>query len=201
MTTVLILYPALFKCYSKFSRKVMKITSSLGEAMLVYPADPNGFIQKICEENSESMTNKEFISWTPSDITHAIVFDDGEEFLEETARLKESGKPLRVIGISITRVINIKAAPEYQSGKSTPSYEYIGRGSYWGNPYSMYEEGDEREEVIRKYKYDFDYEKFPNKEKSEVYKLAGKRLGCFCKPQACHGDVLADFLNSWDDGK
>ena len=65
----------------------------------------------------------------------------------------------------------------------------------------MYEGEDDREEVIRKYKYDFDYEKFPNKAKSEVCKLAGKRLGCFCKPQACHGDVLVDFLNSWDDGK
>ena len=85
--------------------------------------------------------------------------------------------------------------------KGTLNYEYIGRGSYWGNPYSMYEEGEDREEVIRKYKYDFDFEKFPNKEKSEVYKLAGKRLGCFCKPTPCHGDVLADFLNAWDDGK
>ncbi|MFA0332436.1 DUF4326 domain-containing protein [Vibrio cyclitrophicus] len=28
-----------------------------------------------------------------------------------------------------------------------------------------------------------------------------KRLECFCKPEACHGDVLADYLNSWDDGK
>ena len=65
----------------------------------------------------------------------------------------------------------------------------------------MHEEGDDREEVIRKYKYDFDFEKFPNKEKSEVHKLTGKRLGCFCKPQACHGDILADYLNSWDDGK
>lgn len=70
-----------------------------------------------------------------------------------------------------------------------------------GNPHTMYGTGDDREEVIRKYKYDFDFEKFPNKEKSEVYKLAGKRLGCFCKPQACHGDVLADFLNAWDDEK
>ncbi len=201
MATVLILYPKLFNCYSKFSRKVMKITSSLGDITLVYPEDPNGFIAKLCDEHSEMMKNKEFVGWTLNDITHAIIFDDGEEFLEETAQLKESGKPLRIIGISITRVINIKTAPEYQSKTSTPTYEYIGRGSYWGNPYSMYEEGDEREEVIRKYKYDFDYEKFPNKEKSEVYKLAGKRLGCFCKPQACHGDVLAGYLNSWDDGK
>jgi|TARA_R100000501_G_scaffold18057_2_gene35896 hypothetical protein len=201
MTTVLILYPKLFNCYSKFSRKVLKIISSLGEATLVYSDDPNGLIAQLCDENSEIITTKEFFSWTPNDITHAIIFDDGEEFVEETARLKENGKPLRVIGVSITRVINIKIDTEYQSEKSTPSYEYIGRGSYWGNPYSMYEEGDDREEVIRKYKYDFDYEKFPNKEKSKVYKLAGKRLGCFCKPQACHGDVLADFLNSWDDGK
>lgn len=179
----------------------MKITSSLGAVTLVYPSDPNGLIARLCDESSEDITNKELAGWTPIDITHAIVFDDGEEFMEETAQLKESGKPLRVVGVSITRVINIKTETEYQSDKSTPSYEYIGRGSYWGNPYSMYEEGDDREEVIRKYKYDFDYEKFPNKEKSEIFKLAGKRLGCFCKPQACHGDVLADFLNTWDDGK
>jgi len=38
-------------------------------------------------------------------------------------------------------------------------------------------------------------------EQAEVYKLAGKRLGCFCKPSAFHGDVLADFLNCWDVGK
>lgn len=201
MATVLILYPKLFNCYSKFSRKVTKITSSLSAATLVYPADPNGLIVRLCNEGSGTVESKELVNWAPSDITHAIVFDDGEEFTEETELLKESGKPLRIIGISITRVINIKIEKEYQSEKSTSGYEYIGRGSYWGNPYSMYDEGDDREEVIRKFKYDFDYEKFPNKEKSEVYKLAGKRLGCFCKPQACHGDVLADFLNSWDDGK
>ena len=57
-----------------------------------------------------------------------------------------------------------------------------------------------QKEVIRKYKYDFDNDKFPNKSKSEVTKLAGKRLGCFCKPAACHGDILADYLNSLDDG-
>lgn len=201
MSTVLIIYPKLFNCYSKFSRKVLKITSSLGFVTLVYSDDPNGLVAKICVENATKMISKESANWEADDITHAIIFDDGEEFMEDMAKLKESGKPLRVIGISITRVINIKTDAEYQAEKSTPTYEYIGRGSYWGNPYSMYEEGDDREEVIRKYKYDFDYEKFPNKEKSEVYKLAGKRLGCFCKPQVCHGDILAEYLNSWDDGK
>lgn len=201
MATVLILYPHIFNCYSKFSRKVKRITSSLGSVTLVYPNDPNGFIQKICSENPAQIVSSKLVDWTLDDVTHAIVFDDGEEFAEETAKFKSSDKPLRIINIAITRVINIKTESKYQAEKSTPGYEYIGRGSYWGNPYSMYDEGDDREEVIRKYKYDFDFEKFPNKEKSEVYKLAGKRLGCFCKPQACHGDVLADFLNSWDDGK
>ncbi|WP_028834765.1 MULTISPECIES: DUF4326 domain-containing protein [unclassified Pseudoalteromonas] len=201
MNKILVLYPPQFNCYSKFSRKVTNIISSLGDAILVYPSDPNGLIAKLCVEYSEKMSIKELANWIPNDITHAIIFDDGEEFKEETATLELSGKPMRVIKVLITRVINIKAEPKYKSEKSTPSYEYIGRGSYWGNPYSIYEEGNDREEVIRKYKYDFDFEKFLNIDKDEVYKLAGKRLGCFCKPQTCHGDVLADFLNSWDDGK
>ena len=201
MAIVLILYPKDFNCYSKFSRKVARIISSLENFSLVCPADPNGFIQKFCDEQPDEIQSRELFDWQSENITHAIVFDDGEEFPMETQRLRSVGLPMRVVNISITRVINIKVDTEYQAKKSTPDYEYIGRGSYWGNPYSMYEEGDDREEVIRKFKYDFDYEKFPNKEKSEVYKLAGKRLGCFCKPHACHGDVLADFLNSWDDGK
>ena len=71
----------------------------------------------------------------------------------------------------------------------------------WGNPYSMFEEGDSREEVIRKYQYDFERDLFPNKKKSEVVKLLGKRLGCYCAPAACHGDVLANYLNQLDDGQ
>ena len=201
MVNVLILYPKPFNCYSKFSRKVERITSSLSNVTLIYPYDSNGFIQKFCAESSAKILSSNIVNWTTESITHAIVFDDGEEFAVETEKLKLSEKPLRVIKIAITRVVNIKIDVEFKAVKSTPSYEYIGRGSYWGNPYSMYEGSDDREEVIRKYKYDFDFEKFPNKKKSEVYKLAGKRLGCFCKPQACHGDVLADFLNSWDDGK
>jgi hypothetical protein len=139
--------------------------------------------------------------WKNQTISHAIVFDDGEEFVEELNYLAKVSVQVRRIKIAITRVINIKKETKYANIRKNNEYEYIGRGSYWGNPYSMFTEGETREEVIRKFKYDFDFEKFPNKEKSEVFKLAGKRLGCFCKPEACHGDVLADFLNEWDDGK
>jgi len=201
MKKILIIYPKPFNCYEKFFRKVSKIISNIDGLSIIFPDDPNGLINKFSKENLPGVKLLNLVNWDVNDITHGIIFDDGEEFPKETNLLTSNNIPLRVIKIMITRVINIKKENEYQSVKSTPKYEYIGRGSYWGNPYSMYEGGDDRNEVIRKYKYDFDYEKFPNKEKKEVYKLAGKRLGCFCKPQSCHGDILADYLNSWDDGK
>lgn len=200
MAKILVLYPQLFNCYSKFARKVAKITSSLDDVELIYPHDPNRLIETFCVDNAGIASFNHLSNWSCDSITHAIIFDDGEEFTSEVELLKTTKTPFRLIRIHITRVINIKSDKKYQAESNTPYYEYIGRRSYWGNPYSMFEDGD-RDEVIRKFKYDFDYEKFLNVDKSKVYSLAGKRLGCFCKPQACHGDVLADFLNSWDDGK
>lgn len=201
MSNILILYPQEFSCYSKFHRKVKNIISSLDNVTLVFPSDKSGHISKFCEEYQSPINIREYQNWSISNVTHAIIFDDGEVFEAEKKLLEQHKIPLRFIKIQITRVINIKKETQFGSKKSTNKYEYIGRGSYWGNPHSMYENGDSREEVIRKFKYDFDNEMFPNKKKSEVYKLAGKRLGCFCKPKACHGDILADFLNAWDDGK
>ncbi|NBL00863.1 MAG: DUF4326 domain-containing protein [Erysipelotrichia bacterium] len=199
MNKILILYPKSFTCYSKFTRKVLNITSKMRNFSFVYMSDDNDFIKKISSDNN---VETHLIHDLESDeFTHAIIFDDGEEFPKETNFIKEKSIPLRLIKIAITRVINIKRETEYKNVKSSDTYEYIGRGSYWGNPYSMYEDGDDRDEVIRKFKYDFDFNKFPNKDKSKVIELAGKRLGCFCKPEACHGDILADYLNSLDDGK
>lgn len=179
----------------------MRITQNLGNFKILYQDDTNGFIQKFFSENMQGINLVENNKWQLPDLTHAIIFDDGEEFPKEAQLLMTANIPLRIIKIPITRVVNIKKEIHYQSKKNTPTYQYIGRGSYWGNPYSMFEGDDDRAEVIRKFKNDFDFDKFPNKKKQEVYQLAGKRLGCFCKPEPCHGDVLANFLNSWDDGK
>ncbi len=200
MNNILILYPKAFNCYSKFSRKILNIIQRLDGINFYFPNDPNDFIQRFSKENKPVPKIIETSDWKNCKITHAIIFDDGEEFVDETNFIKSNNIPFRLIIIKITRVININKELQYKNLKSTPSYEYIGRGSYWGNPYSMYDEGENREEVIRKFKYDFDFDKFPKKIKSEVYKLSGKRLGCFCKPELCHGDILADFLNTWDDG-
>lgn len=201
MNSVLILYPPQFLSGTKFFRKIENIVSRMHDFCIVCQDDPNQFIRNFCEKYPKKILINSTKDWRSENITHAIVFDDGEEFNSDIKFLEDLGLPLRIVRIAITRVVNIKKDIAYSKLKSTSHYEYIGRGSYWGNPYSMFTAGESREEVIRKFKYDFDFDKFAKKNKSEVYKLAGKRLGCFCKPDACHGDVLAEFLNEWDDGE
>jgi|TARA_B100001964_G_C13992359_1_gene491225 hypothetical protein len=201
MNKVLILYPKVFNCYSKFERKLSRILSKIDQFQIVCEIDPNDFIGRYSNEHSLSEEIITTDKWKGLDITHAVVFDDGEEFEEQVKLLNSYKIPVRMVNILITRVINIKKETKYKGLKSTSKYEYIGRGAYWGNPHSMFEDGEDREEVIRKFEYDFTNDKFPKKSKSEAYKLAGKRLGCFCKPLSCHGDVLANYLNSLDDNK
>jgi len=72
---------------------------------------------------------------------------------------------------------------------------YIGRPSPYGNPYSVKEYG--REGCIKMYKNYF-YERIASdaKFKEAVLKLKDKTLGCFCKPLACHGDVIKEYLDN-----
>ena len=76
---------------------------------------------------------------------------------------------------------------------------YIGRAGrgqdgYFGNPFQVSEGG--REACIEKYReYFFDRIANDREFKERVLALRGKTLGCFCKPEACHGDVIADYVN------
>ena len=67
---------------------------------------------------------------------------------------------------------------------------YIGRGSKWGNPFVMRNEAD-RARVIEAYrKFLWQEIKAGRISKDELLALDGKRLGCFCAPKPCHGDVI-----------
>ena len=68
-----------------------------------------------------------------------------------------------------------------------PGNVYIGRqtryleGSKWGNPYIM--KGNmKRNKVVKLFK--------------EGKKLLGKKLGCWCAPQQCHGEILHLFAGN-----
>lgn len=77
-----------------------------------------------------------------------------------------------------TRVVNLR----------TERYTvYIGRPSKWGNPFTIGKHRN-RAEVIRKY---VQYISRRDDLLSAASTLNGHTLGCFCKPLACHGDILA----------
>lgn len=96
-----------------------------------------------------------------------------------------------------TRVVRIKR----QNGKIIQDCDvYIGRAinmggwrlsqSKWYNPFSVKEYG--REECLRKYR---EYILSRPDLLSSLSELEGKTLGCWCKPDKCHGDVLVELLN------
>jgi hypothetical protein len=73
---------------------------------------------------------------------------------------------------------------------------YIGRPSIWGNPFVIGQDGT-RFAVITKYKeWLLNHEDRFHLIVKAQKELRGKVLGCFCAPDACHGDVLAEVANA-----
>lgn len=200
---IFIFYPEIFKVKSKFFRKLNNIFSKVLKCNIYFFHDRNHYIKKFFDQYDIAENLIEIENISDFEITHAIIFDDGDELAVDVYNyLKNNNITTRLIKIKITKVLNIDVDLKYKAIKSNAEYEYIGRGSNWGNPYAMTSYSNEdREKVINLFKYDFEKDILLKVKKQEVYKLLGKKLGCFCKPFACHGDILADYLNSWDDGK
>ena len=77
--------------------------------------------------------------------------------------------------------------------KKAPYDIYIGRPSPWGNPYKV--DKMSRAEAIEKYAGHLIEDPWLL---THLYELQGKVLGCYCKPEACHGDILARLVNSYN---
>ena len=83
--------------------------------------------------------------------------------------------------------------------KKSPHDVYIGRGSKWGNPFSHLKNSAAiwvvatREEAITSYEA---WVKTQPNLMAALPELKGKVLGCWCCPQACHGDILAKLANA-----
>lgn len=75
--------------------------------------------------------------------------------------------------------------------RKEPYDVYIGRGSAYGNPFRIGPDGT-RDEVIVKYRTWLTAQ--PRLILQAQHELPGKRLGCYCKPLACHGDVLVEAV-------
>lgn len=115
-----------------------------------------------------------------------------------------------------TRVVSVKVRhirPRYDNLKEWMEDEnnvYIGRkgvvfvdgerfpkeNSEWANPYRITDNLD-RDQVILQYETHLDAMLEDEECKKRFLLLRGKTLGCWCKPDACHGDVIVKKLNEF----
>jgi hypothetical protein len=75
----------------------------------------------------------------------------------------------------------------------TEDYDvWIGRPSIWGNPFIIGRDGT-REDVVAQHRL---WLVMQPDLLARLPELRGKKLGCCCKPLACHGDTLAEFADT-----
>lgn len=99
-----------------------------------------------------------------------------------------------------TRVVNIRVeACDVYIGRKGQGYD-----GYFGNPIRTWETcpmcGDihfEKGSTIECFRTYFNERlKKDSIYRQRVESLHDKRLGCFCAPEACHGDVYVEWLNA-----
>jgi hypothetical protein len=101
-----------------------------------------------------------------------------------------------------TTVVSIRGRHRENGGRIPEGIVYIGGrltmggwrldASKWANPFRIGRDGD-REEVLARYR---EYVLLAPELRAALPELRGKVLGCWCKPLACHGDVLADLADA-----
>ena len=109
--------------------------------------------------------------------------------------ISNDGRPVEKL--KLPQVVHLRRV----KGKITQDCDvYIGRAcqmggwnlceSKWHNPYSIKQFG--RDEALSRYR--IYIESNTNNLLNELHELAGKRLGCWCKPNRCHGDILRELF-------
>ena len=78
------------------------------------------------------------------------------------------------------------------------------QSSIWQNPFKIKVKSgtststSTREDVIAKYK-EYIYNKIIDDDLvDKLLLLKGKNLGCWCKPEPCHGDILVEMISLFD---
>lgn len=115
----------------------------------------------------------------------------------------------------MTSVVNVHVKfirPKYNNLKewmADPNNVYIGRkgvvfvdgkrfpltDSVWANPFKITRDMSSDQTVDVYEKWIRDYLKMYPQMLEALKTLRGKTLGCWCKPERCHGDVLASIID------
>ena len=101
--------------------------------------------------------------------------------------------------VSLKKVpLTSRGYESFEDWNSNSNHEYIGRdmthhvagaeGSKWGNPFKAKKRNKKSvKKCLERYE---DYIRRNPDLFNAVMELEGKELGCWCKPYACHGDIL-----------
>ena len=194
---VLILYSHRFGKKNSFRKKIKELLSSTNNYSLIVLDDNRKFMST--EVDDHLLVSCKAVKYKTNEIIEilnnvdkVIAFWDGTDITEFIYRAISLKKDLRIVPVDTTKVVNIESFNKFDV--------YIGRKTPWGNPFQIGVNGDDRMEVIKKFKERL-HEQLktnPNRKK-ELLTLQGKVLGCHCKPSPCHGDVIAEYLNTLED--
>jgi Domain of unknown function (DUF4326) len=124
---------------------------------------------------------------------HLLLMWDGRTMTQLLFEARLRSLPTKLFVTEVTTVVNKDRGNEFDV--------YIGRGTPWGNPYPVGpKEGQyDRGESIELFQRYFESEILNSASlRRGLLGLRGLRLACHCKPLACHGDVIAGYLNSLD---
>lgn len=98
-----------------------------------------------------------------------------------------------------TRVVNVKCEPfdvYIGRGVRRARDRRCGKTSVFANPYLIGQHGN-RAMVVTLYE-GLMRQRLASRQRKlwlgRLRELAGKRLGCWCKPRSCHGDVLVKLI-------
>lgn len=181
-------------------RRKIHETLSDGDLVITQIGDNKLLNNILSERDSSSASNCISSNARRSDIhkalsenTHLVLFWDGRSLTNVLFEARIHGIPTKVFAIEVTEVVN--------KDRGDPFDVYIGRGTPWGNPYPVgKQEGQyERDEAIDLYKLHFEKTIISNVSlRKGLLGMRGLRIACHCKPLACHGDVIAKYLNSID---
>ena len=179
-------------------RRLDHLLSHIDSYKVLGVNDSKGIVKAYCNDRSidySSASCRNIVEGRRivSKVSHVVVFWTGRDGNELIFAALTAKSPYKIVPFPITTVANKDKQEEFDI--------YIGRGGPWGNPFPIVPGTSEtREVVIERYREYFESEILTNADKHrELLSLRGLRLGCHCKPSACHGDVIAEYLNRYTD--
>jgi Domain of unknown function (DUF4326) len=135
-------------------------------------------------------------------ITRAMLLAELEEAtLREHAPHEWSEEELarrERVEAGVTVVANLRGAKDkylLSWAKSKGLLVRVSRDSEWGNPFELPADGD-RNTVCDNYA--LYYLPYKPSLLNKIHSLKGKVLACWCYPERCHGDYLAQWVNQHD---